>query len=450
MTSGELVGDGQHLDRKKESGVSKLLLKNGRVIDPATGYDATADVAIEDGIVKAIESGGFSGADSDTIDCAGLVVAPGLIDLHVHLRVPGQEYKEDIATGTAAAAAGGFTAIACQPNTTPPIGYAGVVRQILEQAAGASARVHVFAAVSPDLRHTELAEFADLQEAGAIGIGDDAFPVHDSGFLWRAMQWCRMLNLPFVAHCEDKDITGDGLMNDGAVSAVLGLKGIPRWAENIGTSRNIQIAMATGCRLHILHVSTKESVDIVRYYKRLGAPITAETCPQYFALTDEACLGYNTNAKMSPPLRTKADQDEIIAGLVDGAIDTIGTDHAPHAAHEKEREFALAPFGMNGLETALGLCITHLVKPGHLTLSQLVGKLSLAPARAMNLSSGTLAPGAVADITVFDHDAEWTVDASKFKSKSRNTVLDGVTLTGKPVFTVVGGVRHPERSRGNT
>ena len=264
-----------------------LLLKNGRVIDPAGGFDAISDVVIEDGIVRAIESDVFTAADAQSIDCTGLVIAPGLIDLHVHLRVPGQEYKEDVATGTAAAAAGGFTAIACQPNTIPPIGTAGIVRQILEQAAGASARVHVIAAVSPDMKHKELAEFADLQEAGAIGIGDDAFPVHDSGFLWRAMQWCKMLGLPYIAHCEDKDITGDGVMNDGAVSAVLGLKGIPRWAENVGTSRNIQVAMATGCRLHILHVSTKESVEIVRYFKKLGAPVTAETCPQYFSLTDE-------------------------------------------------------------------------------------------------------------------------------------------------------------------
>jgi dihydroorotase len=422
---------------------SNLVLKNGWVIDPASGMDGVADIAVEDGRIRAVDSSGIAGAGAEVVDCAGKVIAPGLIDLHVHLRVPGQEYKEDVATGTTAAAAGGFTAIACQPNTTPPIGNAGIVRQILEQARGASARVHVIAAVSPDLTHKELAEFADLKEAGAVAIGDDAFPVHHSGFLWRAMQWCKMLDLPYVAHCEDKDITGDGLMNDGAVSAMLGIKGISRWAENIGTSRNLQIALATGCRLHILHVSTKESVDIIRFFKKMGAPVTAETCPQYVALTDEACLGYDTNAKMSPPLRTSADREAVIEGLIDGTIDTIGTDHAPHAAHEKECEFARAPFGMNGLETALGLCVTHLVKTGRMTLSQLIAKMSTAPAKAMQLQAGTLTVGAVADITVFDPNAEWTVDTARLRSKSKNTALNGVTLTGKPEFTVVGGVVVP-------
>jgi dihydroorotase len=422
--------------------MNDIVLKNGRVIDPASGLDSASDILIRDGRIESVR-GNIDASNADVIDCAGKVIAPGLIDLHVHLRVPGQEYKEDIVTGTRAAAAGGFTAIACQPNTTPPIGHAGVVRQILEQAEGAAARVHVIGAVSPDLKHDELAEMSDLKDAGAVAIGDDAFPVHDAGFLWRAMQWCRMLDMPFAAHCEDKDITGDGVMNDGAVSSVLGLKGISRWAENIGTTRNIQLAMATGCHLHILHVSTKESVDSIRYFKALGAPVTAETCPQYFSLTDEACLGYNTDAKMSPPLRTKADQEAIIQGLIDGTLDTIGTDHAPHAAHEKDREFQIAPFGMNGLETALGLCITNLVKPGHLSLSQLIAKLSLAPAKAFKLNAGTLAVGAVADITVFDPDKEWTVDKSKFESKSKNTVLDGVKLVGKPEFTIVGGRFKP-------
>ena len=375
----------------------------------------------------------------EVVDCTGKIISPGLIDLHVHLRVPGQEYKEDVATGTAAAAAGGFTAICCQPNTSPPLGHAGIVRQVLEMAADKPARVHVCAAVSADLKNTELAEMADLKAAGAVAIGDDAYPVADSAFMWRAMQWCKLVGLPFMAHCEDKSLTGDGVMNDGAVSSVLGLKGIPREAENIGTARNIQIAMATGCHLHILHVSTKESVDIVRFFKSQGAKITAETCPQYFSLTDEACQGYDTNAKMSPPLRAAADQKAIIEGLIDGTIDTIGTDHAPHAEHEKEREFAVAPFGMNGLETALGLCITYLVKPGHLTLSQLIDKLSCAPAKVINAPAGTLATGSIADITVFDPEAEWQVDTSKFKSKSRNTVLQGATLYGKPEQTILAG-----------
>jgi len=274
-----------------------------------------------------------------------------------------------------------------------------------------------------------------------VGIGDDAFPVQNSGFLRRAMEYCQMLDLPFIAHCEDKDLTGDGVMHEGYVSTVLGLKGIPRSAENVGTARNILLAMETGCRLHVLHVSTKESVEIIRQAKRFGAPITCETCPQYVALTDEACYGYDTNAKMSPSLRTKADQEALKEGLADGTIDAIATDHAPHAPHEKEQEFARAPFGMLGLETALSLVITHLVKPGVLTLAQAVEKMSTAPAKILRVPGGSLAVGEVADITVFDPDAEWTVDVNQFKSKSRNSVLHGATLTGKPFKTFVGGMR---------
>ena len=422
--------------------MTSYLLKNGRVIDPANGRDEVADVLTNgDGLISQVGSALDVGPDTQTVDCTGQVVAPGLIDMHVHLRVPGQEYKEDVASGTAAAANGGFTAIACQPNTSPPIDHAGIVRDILAQAAHASARVHVVAAVSKGLLNTELAEMADLKDVGAVGIGDDAYPVHNSGFLRRAMEYCRMLDLPYVAHCEDKDLTGDGVMNEGYVSTVLGLKGIPRSAENVGTARNILLAMATGCRLHILHVSTEESVEIIRHAKTFGAPITCETCPQYVALTDEACYDYNTNAKMSPPLRTKADQEAIIEGLRDGTIDAIATDHAPHAPHEKEQEFARAPFGMLGLETSLGLVVTHLVKPGVLTLSQMVEKMSLAPAHILGVPGGTLSVGAPADITVFDPDAEWTVDVNQFKSKSRNSVLQGVTLTGRAVTTFVGGRR---------
>ncbi len=418
------------------------LLQNGRVIDPANGRDEIADVLLgADGTVAAVGPNLDAGPDTPVLDCTNLVVCPGLIDIHVHLRVPGQEYKEDVASGTAAAANGGFTAIACQPNTSPPIDSASIVKDIRAQAEGASARVHVIAAVSPGLKNEELSEMADLQDAGAVGIGDDAFPVANSGFLRRAMEYCKMLDLPYVAHCEDKDLTGDGVMNEGYISTTLGLKGIPRTAEDVGTARNVLLAMATGCRLHILHVSTKASVEIIRHAKWFGAPITAETCPQYVALTDAACLGYNTHAKMSPPLRTEADQEAIVEGLRDGTLDAIATDHAPHAPHEKEQEFARAPFGMLGLETSLGLVITHLVKPGVLTLSQMVEKMSLAPARILGVPGGTLTVGAPADVTVFDPDAEWTVDVSVFKSKSRNSVLDGVTLTGRAVTTFVGGRR---------
>jgi dihydroorotase len=416
------------------------LLQNGRVVDPANGWDGPADVLVgADGRITQVGRNLNVGPETSVMDCAGKVVAPGLLDIHVHLRVPGQEYKEDMASGTAAAANGGFTAIACQPNTSPPIDHAAIVRRILDLAEGASARVHVIAAVSKDLKNIELAEMAELKDAGAVGIGDDAFPVADSGFMRRAMEYCRMLDLPFLAHCEDKSLTGDGVMNEGYVSTVLGLKGIPRSAENVGTARNVLLAMATGCRLHVLHVSTKESVEIIRHAKKFGAPVTCETCPQYVGLTDEACLNYNTNAKMSPPLRTQADQDAIKEGLADGTIDAIATDHAPHAPHEKEQEFARAPFGMLGLETSLGLVITHLVKPGILTLAQMVEKMSTAPAKIIGVPGGTLSVGAPADITVFDPDAEWTVDVNIFQSKSRNSVLQGATLMGRSVATFVGG-----------
>ena len=416
-----------------------LLLTNGRIIDPANNRDEVADLFIEDGVVRQIAGKISVDGDVRRIDCAGKVVCPGLIDIHVHLRVPGQEYKEDVASGTAAAAAGGFTAIACQPNTSPPIDRAGIVRQIAELAAGASARVHIIGAVSMGLEHNELSEMADLKDAGVVGIGDDAFPVHNSGFLRRAMEYCHMLDLPYVAHCEDKDLTGEGVMNEGYVSTVLGLSGITRWAENVGTVRNIMIAMATGCHLHIMHVSTKESVEIIRQSKRYGAPITAETCPQYAVSTDEDCRDYDTHAKMSPPLRTAADREAIIEGLADGALDIIATDHAPHAPHEKEREFASAPFGMLGLETSLGLVVTHLVKPGILTLSQMIDKMSVQPARLFKTPGGSLGIGSAADVTIFDPDASWTVDPSNFKSKSRNTIYRGIELTGKPVATIVAG-----------
>ena len=416
------------------------LLKNGRVIDPVNNRDEIVDVLVSaEGLIAEVGPNLNVSDDITVMNCMGFVVAPGLIDMHVHLRVPGQEHKEDVASGTAAAANGGFTAIACQPNTVPPIDTASIVQDIHRQAQNASARVYVVAAVSKALKNTELTEMADLKDAGIVGIGDDAYPVQNALFLRRAMQYCAMLDLPFIAHCEDKDLTADGVMNEGYVSTVLGLKGIPREAENTGTARNIMLAQATGCRLHILHVSTKESVEIIRHAKSLGAPVTAETCPQYIALTDEACYGYDTNAKMSPSLRTAADQIAIIEGLKDGTLDAIATDHAPHAPHEKEQEFALAPFGMLGLETSLGLVITHLVKPGHLTLTQMIEKMSVAPAKILGVPGGSLSVGAPADITVFDPDAEWTVNVNEFKSKSRNSALGGVTLTGRPITTFVGG-----------
>jgi dihydroorotase len=416
-----------------------LLLKGGRIIDPANQFDQIADIAIDGDKIAQVAQDIQATPDATVISCAGKTISPGLIDPHVHLRVPGQEYKEDVESGTAAAAAGGFTAVACQPNTNPPIDRAATVSLILEQAKTASARVHVVGAVSMGLKNEELSEMADLKAAGAVAIGDDAFPVQSSGFMRRAMQYTAMLNLPFLAHCEDKDLTGQGVMNEGYVSTILGLKGIPRWAENIATARNAMLSLDTGCRLHIQHVSTKESVEIVRMAKKWGAPITAETCPQYFLLTDDACLDYKTNAKISPPLRRPEDIEALLAGLADDTIDMIATDHAPHACFEKEREFALASFGAIGLETSLGLCVDALVNKGVLSLPKLIEKMSTAPARMLGVPAGSLGVGDIADITIIDMNHTWPVDPETFRSKSRNTLFSGVTLPCKAVATIVGG-----------
>jgi dihydroorotase len=421
--------------------MTSKLLKNGRVIDPANSRDEIADILIDaSGLIAKIGTDIPPDGTVETIDCSGKIACPGLIDLHVHLRVPGQEYKEDIESGTAAARNGGFTGIVCQPNTLPPIDNAPVVKYILDQAKSAAARVYVVGAVSKGLKNTELSEIADMKDAGIVGVGDDAYPVANAGFLRRAMEYCKMLDLPYIAHCEDKDLTGDGVMNEGYVSTEMGLKGITRAAEDTATMRNILIALNTGCRLHILHVSTKESVEIIRHAKKAwGAPVTCETCPQYFSLTDEACYEYDTNAKMSPALRTADDVAAIKEGLADGTIDAIATDHAPHAPHEKEQEFARAPFGMIGLETALALTITHLVKPGVISMPEAVRKLSANPASILKIQGGSLSLGNPADIAVFDPNEEWTVDVNSFKSKSRNSVFHGVALTGRPLFTLIGG-----------
>ena len=418
-----------------------MILKNGRIVDPAAGIDAVGDIRIADGRIVAVAPGG-SLAGGEEIDCTGKIVAPGLIDIHVHLRVPGQEYKEDLESGLASAAAGGFTAVACMPNTKPVIDQAAIVRDLLAGAAKVGkARLHVIAALSKDMANRELSEMADLKDAGAVAVSDDAFQVQDAEFMRRAMEYAGMLGLPVLAHCEDTRLTEGGCMNEGFVSTVLGLKGMPREAYEIDVARNCLLAMQTGCHLHILHVSTAREVELIRFFKGLGAPVTAETGPHYWCLTDDACRGYETNAKMNPPQRTQSDCDAMVAGLADGTLDCIATDHAPHAGYEKAQEFALAPFGIHGLETSLALGITHLIHTEKLGWSDLIRRMASEPARILGLPGGTLAVGEPADIVVIDPDIGWTVDPQQFVSKGRNTPFAGQRLRGRAVLTLVEGVK---------
>jgi dihydroorotase len=414
----------------------KLIIKGGRLVDPASGRDEPADVYVQDGIISARFT-----ADEQTkiIDATGKLVAPGFIDMHVHLREPGYEAKETVATGTAAAARGGFTGVACMPNTDPVADNRFII-EFIRKRADEEGRVNVYpiGAITRGSRGEELAELADMRDAGAVAFSDDGRPVPNAGLMRRAMQYCKMLGVPVISHCEDQSLVAGGVMHEGYYSTVLGLKGIPASAEEVMVARDIILAAETGCPLHIAHISTAGSVALVREAKKRGYPVTAEATPHHFTLTDRAVARYNTAAKVNPPLRGETDVQAVREGLADDTIDVIATDHAPHTFDEKNVEFDLAPFGLVGLETAVGLVWTELVHTGILTPLQAVAKLSLHPARILGVDLGTLAEGSAADITVIDPQFTQTVDPARFASKGKNTPFTGRTLKGMPVVTIRG------------
>ncbi len=417
-----------------------ILIRGGRVVDPARGQDEIADVYLTEGRVEAVGRNLGTPAGAMVVDARGQVVAPGLIDLHVHLREPGQEDLETVASGAMAAAAGGFSAVCAMPNTDPVCDNQGVVGFVKAQAQRAGkARVYPIGAVSLGQKGQQLAEFGELVGAGAVAVSDDGKPVAASHLMRTALEYARIFGIPVADHCEEPTLSAGGVMHEGTVSTRLGLKGIPAAAEEIMVARDILLADLTGGHVHLCHMSTRGSVDLIRRAKDRGVRVTAEACPHHFTLTHEACAGYDTNAKMSPPLREEADRDAIREALKDGTIDAIVTDHAPHHYDAKEREFDDAPNGIIGLETSLGLAITELVRTGLLSLSDLVARMSTVPARIFNLPGGTLAAGAPADVVVFDPDVEWTVRPEEFYSRSRNTPFAGRRLHGRATTTIVRG-----------
>ncbi|MDA8099289.1 MAG: dihydroorotase [Nitrospiraceae bacterium] len=417
-----------------------ILIKNGHIIDPENSVDEKLDLLVADGkIAKLGKPGALSASGAEQIDAAGKLVVPGLIDMHVHLREPGFEYKETIATGTAAARTGGFTAVCCMPNTKPVNDCRSVTEFILAEAAkNGSARVYPVGAITKGSQGEELAEIGELRDAGCVGISDDGRPVMNAAMMRRALEYSTIFDLPVLSHCEDMSLAAKGVMNEGFVATELGLRGIPNAAEDVMVARDLALAELTGGRVHICHVSTAGAVRMIRAAKDRGVRVTAETCPHYFLLTDEAVRGYDTSAKMNPPLRTADDRAAVRQGLADGTIDVIVTDHAPHASDEKAVEFDAAPFGIVGLETSLGLSL-KLVEERVLTLTDLVTRMSTAPGRIIG-RGGTLSVGAAADITIIDPEMKWTVKAAEFRSKSRNTPFEGRELKGRAVRTIVGGV----------
>ncbi|HUR34709.1 MAG TPA: dihydroorotase [Vicinamibacterales bacterium] len=422
----------------------KRLLKGGRVVDPANGRDGLFDVLIDGDRIADVGANLAAGADTEVVPIpSGLVITPGLIDMHVHLREPGQEHKETVATGALSAVTGGFTAVACMPNTSPVNDNAGVTEYILKKAADANlARVYPIGAVSLGQKGEELAALGELKEAGCVAVTDDGHPVRTALLMRRALEYTRMFDMPVIEHCEDPSLKGDGVAHEGLVASKLGLRGIPGEAESIMAQRDIALAELTGGRVHIAHMSARQTLDAVRYGKSRGAKVTCEVAPHHFILTDERIaspIPYDTNAKMNPPLRESADRDAMLDGIVDGSVDVIATDHAPHHYDEKHVEFDHAPFGITGLETCVSLCLDRLVHAGLITIGRLVELLSVNPARILRVPGGALTEGAPADLTILAPDLPVKVDARAMRSKAKNTPFDGWSLKGGVAATIVGG-----------
>jgi len=417
-----------------------ILLVNGRLIDPVNKLDGIYHLLIEDGKIKSIteQIPAFS-SDYQTIDVRNKWIVPGLMDMHVHLREPGREDKETIATGTQAAAAGGFTSVACMPNTTPALDEESKIRYVIQHGEDCPCRIYPIGAITKGLEGEELAPMGEMVKTGAKAVSDDGKSVAKSNLMRNALNYSRSFNIPVICHCEDTALSQKGHMNEGIVSTRLGIRGIPAIAEEIIVARDLLLAEYTGARVHIAHVSTAGSVRLIRDAKSRGVRVSAETCPHYFTLTDEDVGPYDTNKKMNPPLRTAKDRDAVIAGLVDGTIDVIASDHAPHVSEEKDVEFDAAAFGVIGLETSVGVVMTYLVSKGILSPSDMVRKMSVEPNRIMGTAGGTLSTGAIADITIIDPEASWVVNPQHFFSKSRNTAFSGFSLKGYAWMTILGG-----------